>query len=769
MGEHDLFLGDDLNDGSRIGLDADHLTTHAVCLGMTGSGKTGLGIVALEELARRGVPLLVVDLKGDMVNLLLSFPSLEPSDFEPWLTDDMVAGRDRAAVAAEQATLWRDGLERSGLGSADVAAVRDGVRWQLLTPGAGGVAPVDILPSLAAPPTTGLDGDPDGSTERAVGVAGALLSLVGRGGDPLTDRDHVLVSTILIDHWRRGEDLDLARLLADIADPAMDTLGVLPLDRFYPRDDRLKLVTELNALVASPAFAPWTTGVPLAMESLLGDAGDPRASIVSIAHLDDRQRAFFLSLLASELVAWMRRLPGTSALRALLYIDELQGILPPHPANPPTKTPILTILKQGRAFGVGAWLATQNPVDIDYKALGNAGVTLVGRLVTERDRDRVLDGLGLRTTADGQNADQIVSSLGKREFLLHDVRASARTRTLRSRWAMSYLRGPVTLAEMRALVASGEPVAARGRAAAARPAAADGRKSPPVLGTDVEQRFAATREGQARPSLVVAARVTVTRSTIGLERTADEVWQIPVDHDGELNWDAAVALDEPPVVRDRAPDGMEFPAAVSGRLDGELKRVHPDFIAWRAGTSVEVLANRSLGICADADEHRASFEARCLELADRSDDDAQEKARARYRKRMDVLRRRLDNERLELEGDRAEARSRKAEEVFGVVESLFSVLLGSKSARSAGRKAASRARAATTRRRMSQRADADVDESLSEIERIERELEQLAAEMESEVDRIAEESEAKARTIESVGVRPRKNDISVTELYLLWE
>ncbi len=452
MDDRNLDLGRELEGGEPLLLDMDHLTTHAVCLGMTGSGKTGLGIVALEELARRKVPLLVIDLKGDMVNLLLNFPGLDAESFAPWVPSDEVAGKDRALVAAEQAELWRNGLQRSGLGPAEMTAVRSGLDWQLLTPGVASVAPVNIIPTLGAPVGWDPNLEPDLAADRVNGVAGAILSLVGRGGDPMADRDHVLTASVILEHWRRGESLDLAGLLASLADPPMKVLGALPLDVFYPRDDRIKLVMALNTLLASPSFAAWTTGVPLTMEALLGSREHPRASIISIAHLDEPQRLFMISLLVSELVAWMRRQPASSGIRALLYMDEVFGILPPHPANPPTKGPLLTLFKQGRAFGVGAWLATQNPVDLDYKALGNAGVKLVGRLITERDRERALEGLGLTTLADGRDADDAVAGLGKREFLLDDVRAKPRVRFFSSRWAMSYLRGPVTLVEMPLLV-----------------------------------------------------------------------------------------------------------------------------------------------------------------------------------------------------------------------------------------------------------------------------------------------------------------------------
>ena len=769
MGTGDLFLGHDLTDRARVGLDPDHLTTHAVCLGMTGSGKTGLGIVALEELARRRIPLLVIDLKGDMVNLLLNFPSLGASEFEPWLARDAVAGRSRSEAAEEQARLWREGLAGTGLGADDMRAVRQGVSWRLLTPGAAGVAPLDILPSLSAPASSSPDSDPDGATERVGAVAGALLSLVGRGGDPLTDRDQVLVASILLEHWRRGDRLDLAGLLGSVADPPMAALGALPVERFYPRDERMKLVLELNALLASPAFGAWTTGRPLSMDELLGSDSEPRASIISVAHLDERQRLFILALLASELVAWMRRQPGTSGLRALLYIDELQGILPPYPLNPPTKPPLLTLLKQGRAFGVGVWLASQNPVDVDYKALGNAGVTLIGRLVTERDRERVLDGLALRTLDDGRDVDPLVASLGKREFLLHDVAADPRVRTFASRWAMSYLRGPVTLAEMRPLVMGGEAgLRTAPPSVPAQPAAAAGAASPPVLGSAIDQRFDPASTGPAEPALLVAGSVRAARSTLGLDLAFEEVWKVRLDERGGLDWSGAVGLDATPELAVRPPAGMEFPAAVPARLDQELERARADFLSWRGRTPVVVLVNRALKTSAAPGESREAFEQRCLEIADRADDAAQERSRARYETRKEALAQRLARERAELEGDRSEARTRKAEEVLGVVEGLFSVLVGSRSVGSAGRKAASRARTAAGKRRMSQRAESDVEESVGEIERLEAELQSLAEEMQAEVDRIAAESRRTAMAIEEVPIQLKRTDIAIKDLVLLW-
>ncbi|HHQ47305.1 MAG TPA: DUF853 family protein [Acidobacteria bacterium] len=769
-----LYLGTD--GGERVVLDSGHLTTHAVCLGMTGSGKTGLGIVALEELARRGVPLLVIDLKGDMADLLLQFPGLAAEDFLPWLPPERAGDMEAARETAE---LWRKGLAGSGLGGEDIAAVASGVRWQLVTPGLAGGAPLDVLPSLSAPAGWDPVADPDAARDRVEGVSGALLSLVGRGGDPLTDRDMVLLGNVLMELWRRGERVDLPRLLGSLADPPLEQLGVLPLETVYPRKDRMELVLSLNTLLASPAFAAWTTGTPLDMNVLLGTADDPRATIVSLAHLEEQQRLFAMTLLFTELVAWMRAQPASGSLRALLYVDEVQGILPPYPANPPTKRPLLTLLKQGRAFGTGAWLATQNPVDLDYKALGNAGVKLVGRLITDRDRERALEGLGLSELEDGREADAVVAGLAKRQFLLYDVRAKRRVRVFGSRWAMSYLRGPVATAELDPLIERFGPAAApRPAAATARTSPAEappstrppaGRDHPPVLDVDVTVRFAPSAgSAPAVPWVFVEDRVTVERRTLDLYRTIEERWRFPFDEDGRIRWEDGTVLEDDPGLLEQPPEGMTFPAALPPRLAREASRAAKSFATWRARQPVTVLVNRALKLVAEPGEDREAFLERCLQAADEADDASQERLRRRYQRKMETLKRRLAREQEELERDKRDLEARKAQESLGVVEGLMSVLLGRGGLRGAARRAASKTRSAAEKHRMRERAEAAVEESVSEIERIENELSQLAVDLEDEIDAIAAASEEKAARIEEVAVRPRRADVVVRETALVW-
>jgi hypothetical protein len=767
MADHDLYLGTELEGDGRVTLDMDHLTTHAVCVGMTGSGKTGLGIVALEELARRGVSLLVIDLKGDMVDLLLNFPSLSGEEFAPWLPPDALDEGERSEIASKQADFWRNGLEGAGLGPDDLRAVRGGVRWQLLTPGAGSAAPLDILPALSAPEGWDPDGDPDGATDRVNGITSALLSLVGRGGDPLADRDHVLTATVILDHWRRGRSLDLAGLLSSLVDPPMDSLGALSLESFYPRDDRMKLVMALNTLLASPAFAAWTEGMPMDMGHLLGDASDPRASIISVAHLDERQRHFVIALLTSELVAWMRRQPASSGLRALLYMDEVQGIIPPYPKNPPTKGPLLTLFKQGRAYGVGAWVATQNPVDLDYKALGNAGVKLVGRLITDADRKRALEGLGMSKLPDGGDAADVVAGLGKRQFLLTDVRAKQRVRRLDSRWAMSYLRGPVTLSEMGPLLEQ-QGVDGAPKVATRTPTRADSAQQAPPLAAAVSVAYADDGSGMASPSVVVRNRFSVQRATLDLYREIEEVWRFPVGAGGSIEWEEGESLGDLPALTDEAPEGLQFPTAVPGRLSSELEKAANAFSSWRARGPLMIQVNQQLKMVAQEGETQNAFLERCLAAADRADDTTQDRVRKRFEGRMKTLKKRLERERDELERDQTQLSSRKAEEKMGMVESLFSVLLGSRSVSSASRKAASKMKTAAGKRRMRQTAESAVVESENEIERLEAELEGLADELQDEVDRIAAESEEKAEQIEEKAFKAKKSDIEIRDLWLVW-
>ena len=441
--------------------DSKDLVTHAVCVGMTGSGKTGLCISLLEEAAIDGIPAIAIDPKGDLTNLLLTFPKLAPEDFRPWINEDDARNKGVSAddFARQQAELWTKGLASSGEDGARIQRLRDAADFAIYTPGSDAGIPISILSSFAAPGKAVVD-DRELFLDRINATATSLLGLIGIDADPIQSREHILLSTILDSAWRSGKDLDLAGLITQIQKPSFTKVGVMDLESFFPAKDRFALALSINNLLASPGFQTWLTGEPLDIGAMLHTPqGKPRVSVLSIAHLSDAERMFFVSLLLNQVLSWMRAQSGTTSLRALLYMDEIFGFFPPV-ANPPSKKPLLTLLKQARAFGLGVVLATQNPMDLDYKGLSNAGTWFIGRLQTDRDKMRVLDGLeGAMSEAgakfDRQQMNKILSSLGNRVFLLNNVHEDAPV-LFQTRWTLSYLRGPITRDQIRLLSGSAE-------------------------------------------------------------------------------------------------------------------------------------------------------------------------------------------------------------------------------------------------------------------------------------------------------------------------
>jgi len=454
--------------------DARDLTTHAICVGMTGSGKTGLCIDLLEEAAIDRVPAIAIDLKGDITNLLLTFPDLRPADFRNWVNLDDARRRDQTddEFAAATAQTWRDGLAAWGQTPERIRLLQESAQFLIYTPGSDAGLPVSILHSLEAPHVN-WEEQAEEVREQISGTVSALLGLVRGNTDPVRSRDHILLSTIFEHFWRQGQSLDLAMLIAAIQNPPVRTLGVADVDTFYPQKDRFNLAMAFNGLMAAPSFQMWLTGQPLDVGQLLySPDGKPRHSIFYLAHLNDTERMFFVTLLLGQILTWTRNQPGTTSLRALVYMDEIFGYFPPV-AEPPSKRPLLTLLKQARAYGVGIVLATQNPIDLDYKGLSNAGTWFVGKLQAQRDKDRLLDGLegalaGAAAGLDRAWLDKTISALTNRVFLLHNVH-EGHPQVFQTRWALSYLRGPLTRPQVRTLMAAAKAQLGNGQAGAAAP------------------------------------------------------------------------------------------------------------------------------------------------------------------------------------------------------------------------------------------------------------------------------------------------------------
>jgi hypothetical protein len=795
--------------------DARHLTTHGVILGMTGSGKTGAGIVLLEEALLQGIPILALDPKGDIANLLLTFPDLRAEDFAPWVDVEGVQRRGVSVeeYAADEARKWQEGLAGWGITGDRIARLRQAAEFTIFTPGSKAGQPVDVLHSFDAPELDWEEHE-EALRERIGGLVSALLGLVGVEADPLQSPEHVLLARIVEHVWRAGETLDLPKLIRLLQKPPFQQVGVFELETFFPEKDRFGLARTLNNLIAAPGFEVWQEGVSLDVDGLLYadqgrfEGGRPRASVFYMAHLDDAQRLFFIKLFLEAVRDWLRAQSGTSNLRALIYFDEVFGYFPPYPKNPPTKTPLMALIKQGRAGGLGVVLSTQNPADLDYKGLTNAGTWMVGALRAERDKARVLEGLegaiaeaGAKT--DRRTLDEALGALKPRVFLLHDIREGAPI-FFHTRWAMSYLAGPLTRKQLRQLTGpAAEPLPPPTQAAASaapkgaavvavakeRPSEAvpEGLSAmPSTLPPDVPQVFLPptttfewalrTYEEQAgRSVLAQERRLTYAPHllALGAVRLLDQKRGVNhreavarlvqlVEGDVGVDWEegeAAVGSDD--LLSKPMGEGLYAPVPSALARARDLKQMGKEFSDYLYyNVSVPILYNPALDLYGEVGEGRRDFRVRCEKEAQRGRDAELKKARARVQQDIDKVKGRARREERELKQDEAELAARKQEEVLGLGESAFNLLTGRRT-----RTAVSRA---GRRRTMTKKAKADVEESLETIEDLEKQLEELEAAWEEQTAEIGERWADKLEEIEEFEVKPRRTDVAVEFCGLAW-
>ncbi len=785
-----FYLGTKLDDtgdptAEPLLIDARRFTTHAVCVGMTGSGKTGLLVGLIEEAALDGIPTLVIDPKGDLANVLLSFPDLAPTDFEPWV-DPEAARREGVSVselAARTARKWSDGLAASGQSGDRIRRLREAAEMTVYTPGSRSGTPLAMLASLDPPPPDVLD-DPEARRERIESLVSGILALAGLPGEPGTSRDHVLLSAIVDGLWKSGRRVDFGTLVRTIPAPPIERIGFLDLENFYPAGERFQLATKLNTIAAAPGFDAWLEGTPLDVGHLLWTPeGTPRVAVVSIAHLPDAQRMAFVTLLAGQAVAWMRSQPGTSSLRALFLMDEVFGYVPPV-ANPPSKQPILTLMKQARAYGLGVVLATQNPVDLDYKGLANAGLWFLGRLQTARDKARVLDGLeGAAATTGGSfdrgQLDRLLSGLEQRRFLMHSVHGDEET-LFQTRWTMSYLRGPLLREEIRRLTggvpppATGTPNATeRPRAEAEEPLPLSGGPRP-ILPPGVREVFFSpagplTPDGRVfyEPHVLGRAIVRYSLASAGIEEYRETICLAPAgDAVGESAWDTSRVLAEPPAI-EPAPRPGSF-AAVPPVLAGPrgYAQLAAALKGWLARTS-KLVAWKAPAIDAVSwpGESEADFRSRISRQVREWRDAEMEKVRAKQATKLATLTDRIDRARQKVERERAEAQNKSMQTYVSIGSAVLGALLGRKTISSTTiGKAATSMRSASRATR--QQADvAHAEESLANLEDRRRELE---AEIEADLERIRLESAPERIPLERLEIPARKTDTTVEDVVLAW-
>ena len=787
-------------DGALL-YDSKDLVTHAVCVGMTGSGKTGLCLALVEEAAIDGIPAILIDPKGDLTNLLLTFPALRPEDFRPWINEDDARRKNLSPedYARQQAEQWRKGLAAWGEDGARIQRLRDSADFAIYTPGSNAGIPLSIVKSFAAPPAA-IREDEELLRERIGTTTTSLLGLLGIDADPIKSREHILIATILDGAWRQGRELDLAGLIQQIQTPPVKKVGVLELDAFFPAKDRFALALSLNNLLAAPGFSAWMEGDPLDVDALLHTPeGKPRVAIVSIAHLNDAERMFFVSLLLNQVVGWMRTQSGTTSLRALLYMDEIFGYFPPV-ANPPSKTPLLTLLKQARAFGVGVVLATQNPVDLDYKGLSNTGTWLIGRLQTERDKARVLDGLESAAGAGSQGFDRavierILSGLSTRVFLMNNVHEDHPV-VFESRWVMSYLRGPLTRAQIKALMdarrgtaapagapaTAPDPVAPPPRDRAGRPPAAPAAPAAaaasarPVLPPDVPQHFVPAR-GTApagstlyyRPMVIGSAQVRVADTKRGVDMSRDLVYLTPItDEAVAVDWEQAVAagFTTSDLAPNPDPDAAfgELPAAGSRRksYDGWSK----DFAAWLLQSQkVELLRSPSFKTVSQPGESERDFRVRLQESTRQRRDQASEALRQKYAPKVAALQERRRRAEQAVARESEQVKQQGIQTAISVGATILGAFLGRKSINvSTIGRATTAARSAGRVLKESQ----DVGRAQESVAAVDAAIAALDAQFKAEAEALGASTDPLTERLETLALTPTRQSISVRLVALAW-
>lgn len=785
--------------------DPADLTTHAVVTGMTGSGKTGMCVGLLEEAAIEGIPAIIIDPKGDLTNLLLHFPDLLPVDFEPWI-DPEVARREGKTVgqaAQDTAETWKNGLAGWDLGPEQIRLINQSVDFGIYTPGSSAGVPVNILSSFAAP---GLPWEENREVlrEKISTIVTALLGLIGLNNiDPLKSREHILLSNILENAWSKGISLDLTELILQTQNPPFERLGAFPVNNFFPAKDRFDLAMLLNNFLASPSFEIWREGVPLDIGSLLyTPAGKPRHSIFYLLHLSETERMFFVTLLFAAIESWMRTQRGTGALRALVYFDEILGYLPPV-ANPPSRPIMLRMLKQARAFGVGLLLATQNPVDVDYKGLSNAGTWFVGRLQTDQDKQRLLDGLeSAGGGLDRAGTDRLISKLGKRTFLLHNVHAKG-AKIFQTRWVMNYLAGPLTrtqIPHLMKLIPSeaqthiNEPEMPAGASAAVSPRQAAGTAEPapsapepgsttrPVIPAGVNEFFIPNDLAYAealsensissgaqvkqsgfiyRPALFAQAEVVYLARKYDIDLTR-QVSALPFETRGRLiNWEDFVwrSYKHEDLTGRPLPDSryLQLPSWLSDAR--QINSLQSDFIDWvyRNG-AIRIRANEALKVYAGPGVSNAEFHELCSKAARDGLQEEMDKVEAGFNKKLAALEAKVKRQAMEVDSQEDRLGQRRMEEIGKGAELLMGVLGGRKRSISSN----------LTKRRMTSQAKAALKQEQAELEQLEKQLVDLKNEMETELAEIKERWEDLADNTSEIPLTPYKKDIYLDFFGIAW-
>ena len=762
--------------------DAKNLTTHAVCVGMTGSGKTGLCVTLIEEAVLDKIPIIIIDPKGDLGNLLLTFPDLLAKDFRPWINEDDARRKklDPDDFAEKQAQMWKKGLASYNQSPERIRTLKDAADFVIYTPGSEMGVPVSILSSFSAP-SEGVLNEPDLFRDRISTTATSLLGLLGINADPIQSREHILLSTVFDHLWRQGRHVDLGTIIQSIQNPPFQKVGFMQIETFFPEKERFKFAMQVNNLLAAPGFQGWLQGEPLDIDQILyTPEGKPRVAVFSIAHITETERMFFVSLLLNQILSWMRTRSGTNSLRTLIYMDEIFGYMPPV-SQPPSKKPMLTLLKQARAYGVGLVLATQNPADLDYKGLSNTGTWFIGRLQTERDKARMLDGLEGISSGKGfdrKSIDKTISSLGKRVFLLHNVHKKDPV-IFHTRWAMSYLRGPLTRNQIKLLMKGRKKIPNLDAKTGSTTTQTISKKQielsgspPPILSPGIPQYFVFSKDSSLNfqgTLLGIATVHYVNSKTKKKVHTKKICLSLYLDDDIlDIDWEDAeeITLEERRLKK-KGPTQGTFTSlpdkATKARSYSKWKKDFSDFLYRENG--IEIFESKNFKKISNPLESERDFRIRLGDDAREARDNETEKLRKKYKLKAATLSEQLRKAKQKIQKEKEQSKGRKLKTALTIGASLLSAFSGG-----GGLDLSTLSRATTAVSNVSRQrqAQGDVYRAEETTESITARITALNDELQQEIDQLKERFDPLSEELVVKEIKPRRSDIDIKTVSLVW-
>lgn len=734
------------------------LTTHAAIIGMTGSGKTGLGITLLEEACIDNIPSIIIDPKGDITNLALTFPQMKTEDFLPYVDENEAANKGQSIeeFATSQAQMWRNGIESSFQDLERVKILKESADFNIYTPKSSAGIGVALLSDFICPDIA----DEEIFSNYISSLAASVLSLIGINSEDMNSKEQLLISSIFETKFRDKKDVGIEELINFIANPPLKKIGVFDIDTFYPSSDRLKLAMKLNALIASPSFKGWTQGVRLEISKMLFDKnGKAKCNIFTISHLNDAERMFFVTLLLNEIIAWMRSTEGTSSLRAILYMDEIFGFFPPN-ANPPSKTPMLTLLKQARAFGLGCILSTQNPVDLDYKGLSNIGTWFIGRLQTAQDKARVIDGLSgiAGSNLDKSSLENLISNLAKRNFLLKNINEDG-LNVISTRWALSYLKGPLSREQISNLMKdkkenlSGESVDKSELKFSIKP----------IISNEITQLYTSSKN--LTPNLFASAKVRIYDAKKGIDSICEVSYLYELnENDKEPNWSDA-SEDLHIDASEDEPSGASF-ATVPNFITSakNFNSIEKDFKEYLY-RNFKFNTFEAMGIYSKDNESKEQFFIRLQDKCNEILEEQTAKLTAKFEKEQKNLQDKLNKALAKLDKEQKDMTTSGLDAAINIGASILGALFGNKllSRQNAG-KIASSARSAN--KVLKERSDVKLSEQ--NVNDINLALSKLEEKFLKESEELKEANDVKNITINETQISPKKSDIYDEKVVLLW-